>query len=146
MCLRAQRCMPPPPTMAGVWGRQAPWWVGHGKDQIVAVAMAACFSKERKVRWALRARPTVLAEQPLTGGGARFSLTSEKTHLTGHLPLSSQLAAGDKDFEVFGAASSGHVPGVAGTARCPVGCLRGSGVLFSPDLGRGLHHRLVHPG
>lgn len=61
-----------------------------------------------------------------TGGGARFSLTSEKTHLTGHLPLSGQSAAGDKDFEAFGAASSGHVPGVAGTARCPVGCLRGS--------------------
>lgn len=96
---------------------------GRGKDQIVAVA--ACSSKGRKARWALRACPAALTVRLPTGGGARFSLTPEKTHLTGHLPLSGQLAAGDKDTrrsERPAVATSR----VSGTARCPVGCLRGS--------------------
>lgn len=103
-------------------------WVyspGRGKDQTVAVAVAACSPKGRQARWALRARPAALAVRPPTGRGARFSLTSEKTHLAGHLPLSGQLAAGNKDSRCL------ERPAVAmsrmsGTAHCPVGCLRGS--------------------
>lgn len=105
-------------------------WVyspGRGKDQIVvvAVAVATCSSKGRQARWALRTHPAALAEWPPTGRGARFSLTPEQTHLAGHLPLSGQLAAGDKD------SRRSERPAVAtsrvsGTARCPVGCLRGS--------------------
>ncbi|EPQ02824.1 hypothetical protein D623_10003237 [Myotis brandtii] len=92
---------------------------GQGKDQIVAVAVAACSSKGRKARWA------ALAVRPPTGGGARFSLTPEKTHLTGHLPLSGQLAAGDKDSRRLERPAV-TTSRVSGTACCPVGCLRGS--------------------